>query len=192
MSRSHQAQRPAFLLATASSLKRLVALRRIEIITQAMVLVLAVAWLKIPLEVVPMTAVIALLAAVNLWTQWRIDTGGPCPREKSSPIWQSTSAFSLLLLYFAGGSANPFVSLFLLPPTLAAAMLPARHAWAMATLTLLAYTFLIFWKLPLPPPQGDLAQFDANCSRAPPASPTNTPRTAAALPSTCLACGSTS
>ena len=66
MPRINQAQRPASLLATASSLTRLVALRRIEVLTQAMVLVLAVAWLKIPLEVVPMTAVIALLAAVNL------------------------------------------------------------------------------------------------------------------------------
>jgi hypothetical protein len=78
MTRSHQAQPPAFLLATANSLTRLVGLRRIEVLTQAMVLVLAVAWLKIPLEIVPMTAVIALLAAVNLLTQWRVDTGGAC------------------------------------------------------------------------------------------------------------------
>jgi two-component system sensor histidine kinase RegB len=166
MSRSHQAQRPAFLLATASSLKRLVALRRIEIITQAMVLVLAVAWLKIPLEVVPMTAVIALLAAVNLWTQWRIDTGGPCSPGEVFGHLAIDVGFLAVLLYFAGGSANPFVSLFLLPPTLAAAMLPARYAWAMATLTLLAYTCLMFWKLPLPPPQGDLAQIDQLLARA--------------------------
>jgi two-component system sensor histidine kinase RegB len=36
----------------------------------------------------------------------------------------------------------------------------------MAAMTLAAYTFLIFWKLPLPPPQGDLAQFDALLARA--------------------------
>jgi two-component system sensor histidine kinase RegB len=166
MSRINQAQRPAFLLATASSLKRLVALRRIEVLTQAMVLVLAVAWLKIPLEVVPITAVIALLAAVNLWTQWRIDTGGPCSPEEVFGHLAIDVGFLAVLLYFAGGSANPFVSLFLLPPTLAAAMLPARYAWAMATLTLLAYTFLMFWKLPLPPPQGDLAQIDELLARA--------------------------
>ncbi len=166
MPRINQAQRPAFLLATASSLKRLVALRRIEVLTQAMVLVLAVAWLKIPLEVVPMTAVIALLAAVNLWTQWRIDTGGPCSPGEVFGHLAIDVGFLAVLLYFAGGSANPFVSLFLLPPTLAAAMLPARYAWAMATLTLLAYTFLMFWKLPLPPPQGDLAQIDELLARA--------------------------
>jgi two-component system sensor histidine kinase RegB len=45
-------------------------------------------------------------------------------------------------------------------------MLPTRYAWSMAAMTLAAYTFLIFWKLPLPPPQGDLAQFDALLARA--------------------------
>jgi hypothetical protein len=125
MPRINQAQRPAFLLATASSLKRLVALRRIEVLTQAMVLVLAVAWLKIPLEVAPMMAVIALLAAVNLLTRWRLDRGGAASEGEVFAHLAIDVAALGVLLYFAGGSANPFVSLFLLPPTLAAAMLPA-------------------------------------------------------------------
>ena len=166
MSRTDHEQPQAFLPGTANPLVRLVALRRIEVLTQAVVLVLAVAWLKIPLEVVPMAAVIALLAAVNLRTQWRLERGGPVSeREVFLHLAIDVGALGVLL-YFAGGSANPFVSLFLLPPMLAAAMLPARHAWAMAGLTLAVYTFLVFWKLPLPPPQGDLAQFDALLARA--------------------------
>ncbi len=131
-----------------------------------MVLILSVAWLQIPLEVVPMATIIALLAAINLFTQWRLDRGEPVSeREVFAHLLIDVGALGALL-YFAGGSANPFVSLFLLPPTLAAAMLPARQAWAMAGITLAAYTFLIFWKLPLPPPQGDLAQFDVLLARA--------------------------
>lgn len=159
-------QPPAFLTGTANPLLRLVVLRRIEVLTQAIVLVLAVAWLGIPLEVVPMTAVIVLLAAVNLITQWRLDRGAPVSENEIFLHLAFDAGVLGLLLYFAGGSANPFVSLFLLPPTLAAAMLPARHAWAMAAVTLAAYTFLIFWNLPLPPPQGDLAEFDVLLARA--------------------------
>lgn len=151
---------------TANPLLRLVALRRIEVLTQAVVLLLAVAWLKIPLDLVPMVVVIALLAAINLFTRWRLDRGASAGDGQVFAHLAIDVGALGLLLYFAGGSTNPFVSLFLLPPTLAAAMLPARHAWAMAALTLAAYTFLVFWKLPLPPPQGDLAQFDALLARA--------------------------
>lgn len=147
-------------------LVRLVTLRRVEVLTQAVVLILAVAWLKIPLDVVPMASVIALLAAINLATQWRLDNGGAVTDSEIFAQLSVDVAILALLLYFAGGSANPFVSLFLIPPTIAAATLPARHAWAMAGVTLAAYTFLMFWNLPLPPPQGELAQLDALLARA--------------------------
>ncbi|RDE52025.1 MAG: sensor histidine kinase [Candidatus Accumulibacter meliphilus] len=161
-----QEQAPAFMSGSANPLARVLVLRRIEVLTQAVVLLLAVAWLKIPLDVAPMMAVIALLAAVNLLTRWRLARGGAASEGEVFAHLAIDVAALGVLLYFAGGSANPFVSLFLLPPTLAAAMLPARYAWSMAAMTLAAYTFLIFWKLPLPPPQGDLAQFDALLARA--------------------------
>jgi two-component system sensor histidine kinase RegB len=162
---------PDNTLPTSSTppLTRLVALRRIEVLTQAAVLILAVAWLKIPLDIVTMAAIIALLAAINLATQWRIDRGGPVTDGELFAQLSLDVVILTLLLYFAGGSANPFVSLFIISPTIAAATLPARHAWAMAGLTLLAYTFLMFWNLPLPPPQGEfsqLAQLDALLARA--------------------------
>jgi two-component system sensor histidine kinase RegB len=154
------------LTTTENPLRRLVALRRIEVLTQVIVLILAVAWLRIPLDVVPMTAIIGLLAAINLATQWRLERGSqPGDGEVLAHLFIDTLILTLLL-YFAGGSANPFISLFLLPATLAAAMLPARHAWAMAGITLVAYTFLMFWNLPMPPPQGDLARFDELLARA--------------------------
>ena len=166
MFHNNQARGSAFQPGGENPLRRLITLRRVEVLAQAVVLVLAVAWLKIPLEVVPMTAIIGLLAAANLVSQWRLDQGWPIGENEIFGHLALDVGILVLLLYFAGGSANPFVSLFLLPPTLAAAMLPARHAWAMAGITLLAYTFLMFWKLPLPPPQGDLAQFDELLARA--------------------------
>lgn len=141
-------------------------LRRVEVVAQGLVMVLAVAWLRIPLEIAPMIAATVALGIVNLATQWRLDRGWPVTHNELFAHLAVDASALVLLLYFAGGSANPFISLFLLPPTLAAAMLPARYAWAMAALSLAAYTWLMFWNLPLPPPQGELAQLDALLARA--------------------------
>jgi two-component system sensor histidine kinase RegB len=55
-----------------------------------------------------------------------------------------------VLLYYGGGSTNPFVSLYLLPLVIAAATLPRRQTWGMAALTLACYSLLMVWHVPLP------------------------------------------
>jgi len=55
-----------------------------------------------------------------------------------------------VLLYYAGGSTNPFVSLYLLPLVIAAATLPSRFTWAMAALTTACYSLLMVYYIPLP------------------------------------------
>jgi two-component system sensor histidine kinase RegB len=54
------------------------------------------------------------------------------------------------LLYFSGGSTNPFVSLYLLPLTIAAAALPWIYTWVMAAITVCCYSLLLFNYVPLP------------------------------------------
>lgn len=152
--------------AASGILRRLVALRRISVLAQGLVLLLAVAWLKIPLVIGPMIAVTVALALFNLYTQWRLQQERPASDDELLTQLLVDVAALGLLLYFAGGSANPFVSLFLVPITIAATALPARHAWFMAGATTLAYTFLMFWNLPLPPPQGEMAELDTLLARA--------------------------
>jgi two-component system, sensor histidine kinase RegB len=157
---------PLSLAPAPNPLARLVALRRVEVIAQGGVMLLAVAWLRIPLEIGPMIAATGALGLLNLATQWRLDRGWPVTHNELFVHLALDACTLAILLYFAGGSANPFISLFLLAPTLAAALLPARYAWAMAGLTLVIYTLLMFWNLPLPAPQGDLAQLDSLLARA--------------------------
>lgn len=145
---------------------RLIALRRISVLAQGGVLLLAVIWLRIPLPVLPMVAITITLGAFNLFTQWRQQQARPVTDEEVFAQLLVDVAALGGLLYFAGGSANPFVSLFLVPLTIAAAALPVRQAWLMAGATLLAYSFLMFWNLPLPPPQGEMAELDALLARA--------------------------
>ena len=50
-----------------------------------------------------------------------------------------------LLLYYTGGSTNPFVSLFLLPLLLVAAIFPKPYIWSMAMVTTISYAILLLF-----------------------------------------------
>jgi len=54
-----------------------------------------------------------------------------------------------VLLYYSGGSANPFVSYYLVPLTIAAATLSRFYSLLLAGLALAAYNLLIVWSQPL-------------------------------------------
>jgi len=54
-----------------------------------------------------------------------------------------------LLLYFCGGSTNPFVSYYLIPITIAAAVLPWRYTLLVSIISVMAYSILLFYYHPL-------------------------------------------
>jgi two-component system sensor histidine kinase RegB len=85
-----------------------------------------------------------------LLTWWRLSLDFPVGNlelflQLSVDVLQLT-----VLLYYGGGSTNPFVSLYLLPLVIAAATLTRRHTWGMAALTLACYSLLMVWYVPLP------------------------------------------
>ena len=57
--------------------------------------------------------------------------------------------FLTALLYLTGGSTNPLVSYYLIPLIISAAVLRPRYTWAIAVLTVVCYTFLLFRYVPL-------------------------------------------
>ena len=63
------------------------------------------------------------------------------------------------LLYLSGGATNPFVGLFLIPLTIAAARLPWIYALPVALLTLACYSLLVFFHVPLPVPSHGAQDF---------------------------------
>jgi two-component system sensor histidine kinase RegB len=60
------------------------------------------------------------------------------------------------VLYFTGGPTNPFVSLYLVPISLAATSLPAAFAWLIGALCIAGYSFLWWRSVPLPSVDFDL------------------------------------
>jgi two-component system sensor histidine kinase RegB len=142
-------------------LPRLFALRWIEVACQILVLWGAQRWLTLQEgQWQSLASLIGLLAGINLITWWRLSL--PWPVTDPELFVQIAADVLVLgaLLYFSGGSTNPFVSLFLLPLTIAAAILPPAYAWAMAALTLAGYTFLLFVNVPLPPQSVELPFLD--------------------------------
>ncbi|HZF28253.1 MAG TPA: ATP-binding protein [Gammaproteobacteria bacterium] len=54
------------------------------------------------------------------------------------------------ILYFTGGPTNPFVSIYLVPISLAAASLPAVYAWLIGAICGVGYSLLWWRHVPLP------------------------------------------
>lgn len=133
------------------NLCRLVGLRGIEVAAQAATIVVVVYGMDMAVPTAMLVALTVGLALIALFTWWRT--------QQRWLVTDAELAAHLLidigvltgLMYFTGGSANPFVTLFLLPLSIAAAMLPARYIWAIAGTTLACYTLLMFVHWPLPP-----------------------------------------
>jgi len=131
------------------NLRRLFLLRNIVIAGQVIAIAAAVTLLNAPLALAPMSLVIVVLVMLNLRTWARLRQGGPVGDAELFFELLADAGCLTALLYLSGGSTNPFVSLYLLPLTIAAAALPARYAWSMAGLTVTGYTLLVFFFQPL-------------------------------------------
>jgi len=134
----------------ALNLQRLFVLRNIAIICALAAVTIASQVLAMELPLLPLLLTIAVHGVINILTLLRMRK----PRPVSS--WEFFVQLVLdtlvlcALLYFAGGSTNPFVSLFLLPLVIVASILPQRFTWAMAVLTVGCYSLLIYFFQPLP------------------------------------------
>lgn len=143
-----------------AQLQRLIALRAIAVFAQCATLVFVHYFLEMNLDWLPMLVCIATLATFNLLSWVRLRSDYPVSNmELFAQLCADVYALSVLL-YYAGGSTNPFVSLYLLPLVIAAATLPQRYTWAMAFVTTTCYTLLMKYYQPLPMPHATGEEHD--------------------------------
>ena len=126
-------------------------LRNVAIAAQLVVVLLVVFGLGIQLYLMPVLAIIAALWLWNLLVGWRL--GRDFSVSAGEIAWNLAVDMMALaaLLYWTGGSTNPFVSLFLVPVALAAAFLPVRYVAATVMLAAALYTVLLWRYVPLAP-----------------------------------------
>ncbi len=133
-----------------SHLRRLFLLRNVAILAQLTTLLLVYRFLSQDFAWTAMLSVVGLVALLNGLTWWRLSLDYPVGNlELFLQLFADVAALTVLL-YYAGGSTNPFVSIYLLPLVIAAATLPRRYTWGMAALTLACYSLLMVWHVPLP------------------------------------------
>ena len=137
-------------LSNAVNLQRLFVLRNIAIVGQVATVVLVARGLGIALPFDAMASVIIALALLNLLTRLRLRRAWPVnDAELFAQLMLDVLALTVLL-YFSGGSTNPFILLYLLPITLTAAALPGFYTWTMAGITIACYSLLMLVYRPLP------------------------------------------
>ncbi|TWI54404.1 two-component system sensor histidine kinase RegB [Pseudomonas duriflava] len=138
-----------WLSASRQNLGRLVLIRLLVLAAQAGSV--GAAWLS-GIVVLPWLAISITLGASALLcglTALRLARPWPVTEQEYAAQLAFDLVIHSLLLYFAGGSTNPFVSYYLVPLTIAAATLPWLYTLLLAGLALASFTLMLIWFRPL-------------------------------------------
>ena len=93
---------------------------------------------------------LVILTGVNLLTFMRLRKSLPvAPLEFFLQLLVDLGCLSAVF-YFSGGANNPFVSYFLVPICICAATLSGTYTIAIASVSVLSYSLLLFFHIPLP------------------------------------------
>lgn len=134
---------------SAINLRRLVTLRTISLSVQALVVAAATQLLGILLPPEPIVLILFTGATLNFLTWMRLQRSAPVRDIELFAHLVLDVLLLTSLLYFSGGSTNPFAPLYLIPLTLTAAALSWRFTWPMLLLATACYSLLLFFYVPL-------------------------------------------
>jgi two-component system sensor histidine kinase RegB len=125
------------------NLERIYVMRNIAVVGQILVIIFVHRVLSIPLPLLPMGSAILLLLLLNFATKYRLNIPRPVSETEFFFQIMLDVAELTVLLYFSGGSTNPFVSLYLIPVVVSASSLPWRYTWTTAAAAVACYTLLM-------------------------------------------------
>lgn len=146
--------RSRFDTTPSRSLRAIFWLRTVSLAGQAACLGFALHY-AVQLPYSALAAILALLTLLNLATAWRLRQEWPVTELELTAQLAADVLLLTVFLYFTGGPFNPFVSLYLVPLAVGAAVLAARFAWMLALSCAMAYTLLMLRHEPLPHVHGD-------------------------------------
>lgn len=157
-------------LTSRAHLGRLVLLRSGAIVGGATAIAIADGVFDVKLPIIAMVVALGCISAANMLTWLRLRQPWPVTDQEVFFQLLLDVASVVVLVFLSGGSTNPFVALLLFPLILTATLLPPRFSWFMAVSTILCYTSLLFWYVPLPgdlPESSALAEHDHNHGASP-------------------------
>lgn len=137
-------------LGNTINVQRIIWLRLIVLTGEIAAVWLTTGYLAVELPVYPIAVILSMVAATSLASLIRLRSPWPVTNNELFAQLVIDVLALTFLLYYTGGSTNPFAPLFLLPLILTAATLPSRYSWLMMALTMCCYTLLMIYYIPFP------------------------------------------
>lgn len=133
-----------------ANLRSLLAIRSIALLGQTAVLAYVVTVSRTTENLFGLVAALILMTLFTVGSWWRL--------TREWPVTDGEFLLQLLLdimvwsalMYFSGGATNPFISYYIVPIVVAAAVLPVRFTWLVTGSALFAYSTLLYYYRPLP------------------------------------------
>jgi two-component system, sensor histidine kinase RegB len=134
---------------SARILRQLYQLRNVTIVFISLMVILAFYGLNINLPVIPLSIILLIMAGTNLITRLMIGQNKTISQRMIFiQLMIEIISFSLIL-YFAGGATNPLTFFYLIPLAIAATVIPGRYTWALTLITIVLYSLLLEFYIPL-------------------------------------------
>ncbi|WP_146003526.1 ATP-binding protein [Kineobactrum sediminis] len=133
-----------------ANLRSLLAIRAIALLGQAGVLAYVLTVSKTTASLRGMAAslvILALLTVASLW--WSTRARDVSNLQFLAQLMVDVIGWSALM-YYSGGADNPFISYYIVPLVVAAAVLPWRYTWLVAAASVGAYSLLLYFRVPFP------------------------------------------
>jgi len=135
---------------SADNLKRLLIMRSVALLGQRAGLFYVWKNSHGDIDILGLSVCLAVLALITAVSLWRCNSFWPI----TDPEFFGQLLIDVLgwtsLMYFSGGANNPFVSYYLVPLVVSAAVLPWRYTWLITGSSLTAYSLLLYYYLPFP------------------------------------------
>lgn len=133
-----------------ANLHSLLAIRAIALLGQAGVLAYVLYASRTTQSLLGLAVSLVVLAAITAASLWRATRRRPVSRGEFLAQLMVDVVGWTVLMYFAGGADNPFVSYYIVPVVVAAAVLPWRGTWLVAGASVAAYSLLLAYSQPFP------------------------------------------
>ncbi|MDE1166921.1 MAG: ATP-binding protein [Pseudomonas sp.] len=137
------------LSATRQNLWRLTFIRTLVLAAQAGSLGFAYLTHLFPLPWLQLGITLGISVVLCAVTAMRLRTSLPVTELEYAVQLMCDLAIHSALLFYSGGSTNPFVSYYLVPLTIAAVTLPWLYSLILSGIALACYTLLLVWFYPL-------------------------------------------
>jgi len=135
---------------SVDNLRNLLIIRSIALLGQTGVLIYVLLASRTTESLLGVTVSLVVLALLTMASLWRTTRPWPvADNEFLAQLFIDVLGWTALM-YFTGGANNPFVSYYIVPLVIAAAVLPWRHTWLITGSSLLAYSLLLYFYVPFP------------------------------------------